>query len=335
MALQKVTEIKDDEKRCETMLKYASIFINKCCKETIDELKKPAYKKIKIPNLMPAFMNIRVDKDDKPVGDDMKIALEYITNHCINRKNVKAQTVHNMAFFFHSKINNPRKMIEFLEGEEMKKSKGLSIYFEVDYALNICKQNEKKLMEEITHLINYISNKQRSEQSENDTIKELKKTLEGFKDKLRVMKKAQVIIYAILNHFDKSVKIALQCGDIDMAKQYANKPDDKKLKKKLWMKIAKYLFNYQGKRTKMSAASLLSDPLDKNKNEKYKINEALEILKDSKLKIDDLLPLFPPDEKVQDMKDHLSKCLNDYHHSIKSLKSDLETHSAQAELLRK
>lgn len=33
-----------------------------------------------------------------------------------------------------------------------------------------------------------------------------------------------------------------------MAKQYANKPEDKKLKKKLWMKIAKYLFNYQGKK---------------------------------------------------------------------------------------
>ncbi len=33
-----------------------------------------------------------------------------------------------------------------------------------------------------------------------------------------------------------------------MAKQYANKPEDKKIKKKLWMKIAKYLFNYQGKK---------------------------------------------------------------------------------------
>ena len=68
---------------------------------------------------------------------------------------------------------------------------------------------------------------------------------------------------------------------------------------------------------------------------KYKINEALDILKDSKLKIDDLLPLFPADEKVQDMKDHLSKCLNDYQHSIKNLKTELENHSQQAELLRK
>lgn len=34
-ALQKVTEIKDEIKRNETMLRYASIFVNKCAKETI------------------------------------------------------------------------------------------------------------------------------------------------------------------------------------------------------------------------------------------------------------------------------------------------------------
>jgi len=65
--------------------------------------------------------------------------------------------------------------------------------------------------------------------------------------KILVMKKAQIAIYAILNHYDKAVKIALECNDVNMAKQYANKPEDKKLKKKLWMKIAKYLFNYKGR----------------------------------------------------------------------------------------
>ena len=54
-----------------------------------------------------------------------------------------------MAFFFLSKINEDDKkqdknqsilIIQFLEKEESKKSKGGPIYFEVDYALNICKQ---------------------------------------------------------------------------------------------------------------------------------------------------------------------------------------------------
>ena len=70
-----------------------------------------------------------------------------------------------------------------------------------------------------------------------------------------------------------------------MAKEYANKPDDNKLKKKLWMKIAKYLFNYRGKKNKsVSQQSFMSDL--GSKPTKYKIKEALDILKDSKLKID-------------------------------------------------
>jgi hypothetical protein len=52
------------------------------------------------------------------------------------------------------------------------------------------------------------------------------------------------VLYGILGLFDKAVKMSLLCKDIEMAKVYANKPSDKKLKKKLWMKIAKYLFNY-------------------------------------------------------------------------------------------
>ena len=61
------------------------------------------------------------------------------------------------------------------------------------------------------------------------------------------MKKAQIIIYAILSHYDKAVKIALECGDTNMAMKFAGKPQDKKVKKKLQMKVAKYLFNYKGK----------------------------------------------------------------------------------------
>lgn len=57
-ALQKVTEIKDEVKRNETMLRYASIFLNKCAKPTIQELQRQQFRKIDIPKLMPAFMNI-------------------------------------------------------------------------------------------------------------------------------------------------------------------------------------------------------------------------------------------------------------------------------------
>jgi hypothetical protein len=73
------------------------------------------------------------------------------------------------------------------------------------------------------------------------------------------MKKAQIIIYAILEMHDKAVKIALECEDIQMAKQYADKPSDKKVKKKLWMKIAKHLFNYQSKKEKDGKKAVLKE----------------------------------------------------------------------------
>jgi hypothetical protein len=47
-------------------------------------------------------------------------------------------------------------------------------------------------------------------ESEND--------IANLREKILVQKKAQIIIYAILNHFDKAVKIALECRDVDMAK---------------------------------------------------------------------------------------------------------------------
>ena len=51
------------------------------------------------------------------------------------------------------------------------------------------------------------------------------------------------------------------------------------------------------------------------------MTKALEFLKDSVLKIDDLLPLFPEDAKVEDMKQHLCSCLDQYNQKILDLKA--------------
>ena len=56
------------------------------------------------------------------------------------------------------------------------------------------------------------------------------------------MKKAQIILFGILNVYSKAVELALECGDQLIARDYANKPKDKKVQRDLWMKIAEYLF---------------------------------------------------------------------------------------------
>jgi hypothetical protein len=60
-------------------------------------------------------------------------------NYCIQKKGSRSKTVHNMAFFFNSKVNDPKRLLQYLENEEIRKSKGIPMYLEVDYALNICK----------------------------------------------------------------------------------------------------------------------------------------------------------------------------------------------------
>ena len=58
----------------------------------------------------------------------------------------------------------------------------------------------------------------------------------------------------------------------------------------------------------MEEEELLPEP--EKPKEKVDVAKALRILGDSVLKIDDLLPLFPEDALVEDMKKHLCLCLD-------------------------
>lgn len=95
------------------------------------------------------------------------------------------------------------------------------------------------------------------------------------------------------------------------------------------MKIAKNLFDYKSKKNTVNALTSTTTSL-LLKNTKYQskdlnsllqkgtvdVTSALRTLQDSILKIDDLLPLFPEEAKVEDMKQHLCKCLDDYNNKI-------------------
>jgi len=49
------------------------------------------------------------------------------------------------------------------------------------------------------------------------------------------LKKAQIILYGIMGVYGKAVELALECGDQELARDYANKPMDKKVARELWM----------------------------------------------------------------------------------------------------
>lgn len=140
------------------------------------------------------------------------------------------------------------------------------------------------------------------------------------RQKVDSLKQAQIILYGILNLYAKSVKIALSCDKISLAQTYANKPEDFKTKKKLWMRIAKQLFNNSITSNKKAASAFSNDPTTK----KMKVEDALAIIRNEShgvLKVEDLLDMFPSEAKVEEMKKHLCSCLEDYEKKILNLRT--------------
>lgn len=85
------------------------------------------------------------------------------------------------------------------------------------------------------------------------------------------------------------------------------------------MKIAEYLFK----------------PDKNSENRDISVQQALNFIREfSKLKVEDLLEKFPKEAKVEEMKDHLCKCLEDYEKKIKQLREKIEKNSHNAEQLR-
>jgi hypothetical protein len=60
----------------------------------------------------------------------------------------------------------------------------------------------------------------------------------------------------------------------------------------------------------MEEEELIPDVVNEKPRGKVDVAKALRILEDTVLKIDDLLPLFPEDALVEDMKSHLCLCLD-------------------------
>ena len=186
------------------MIRYASVFIKKIPELTVQALKERYFERIDVEKLVPAFMAIEA-------GSAQDKALDYIREDWIRRKGIKSKTVHNLVIYFFSEREKPEAFIDYLRQEEARKTTGQPIYFEVDYALNVCKKKEKDLKERVKA-----------------TRKGDREKSEFLEDILNKMRKAQIVLYAIMNLYDKAVKLALETGDINLAKVYAKKPLDKK-----------------------------------------------------------------------------------------------------------
>ncbi|KAF8525048.1 Pep3/Vps18/deep orange family-domain-containing protein [Hysterangium stoloniferum] len=123
-----------------------------------------------------------------------------------------------------------------------------------------------------------------------------------------------VHIYSKMGMFENSVDLALLKGDLELAKINADKPDDDRpLKKKLWLKIAKYVVQ-----------------------DKQDLKTAMRFLEDTDLlKIEDILPFFPDFVVIDDFKEDICTALEGYSAHIELLKAEMDEATRSAESIKK
>ncbi|XP_066154663.1 vacuolar protein sorting-associated protein 18 homolog isoform X1 [Euwallacea fornicatus] len=122
---------------------------------------------------------------------------------------------------------------------------------------------------------------------------------------------ACVKLFSLLGLWESAVDLAIGV-DLGLAKQMADlsPDDDLELRKKLWLKIAKYVVS------------------DKND-----IQEAMKYLSDL-IKIEDILPFFPDFVTIDHFKDAICNSLREYNQKIQGLKEEMEEATKSAEQVR-
>ncbi|KAG6832293.1 hypothetical protein H0H92_003526 [Tricholoma furcatifolium] len=122
-----------------------------------------------------------------------------------------------------------------------------------------------------------------------------------------------VHIYSKMGLWENSVDLALEKGDLELAKINADMPeDDEPLRKKLWLKIARYVVQ-----------------------EKKDIKTAMRFLDNTDLlKIEDILPFFPDFVVIDDFKEEIAHALEGYSNHIEALKTEMNESTQTAEAIK-
>ncbi len=123
---------------------------------------------------------------------------------------------------------------------------------------------------------------------------------------------ACVRLYGSMGLYEDAVELALSMGEIKLARECADKPDDDESKKKLWLRIAKHV-------------------IEKEQD----VKKAIEFLSyTDKIKLEDILPFFPDFVLIDDFKEEICKSLDEYKNEIESLKTEMQDATQNANLIR-
>ena len=131
--------------------------------------------------------------------------------------------------------------------------------------------------------------------------------------------KAQVAIYSKMGLYEEAVALALKGNFVDLAKSTAEAVENEELKKRLWLDLASYMIQKD--------SSLPQNLQSAN------VAKVMQFIQQSGiLKIEDVLPVFPPFVVINDFKDEICRSLKEYNSHINDLVMEIEdsTNAAQA-----
>lgn len=134
--------------------------------------------------------------------------------------------------------------------------------------------------------------------------------------------RACVAIYTAMDLYEEAVKLALDV-DLELAKKVVSVSErtaDEQERKRLWLIIGRHVI--QGRNG--TGAGGQAD-----------IGMAMDILKESQLKLEDILPYFPDFVQIGEFKSEICKSLEAYNGGIESLKQKMEDYTESANLIRK
>lgn len=138
-----------------------------------------------------------------------------------------------------------------------------------------------------------------------------------------------VHIYSKMGLWENSVDLALEKGDLELAKINADMPeDDRQLRKKLWLKIARYIVQDK-KDIKSYGVSLIEVERADMCCSAMRFLESADLLK-----IEDILPFFPDFVVIDDFKEEIAHALEGYSAKIDSLKAEMDEATKTAETIK-
>ncbi len=284
--------------------RYSAVLVDADPEGTIKMwMEKPELKPTKlIPALVRYSKHRRHSGKPSAVGPDW--AVTYL-EHCIDTHKVQEPAIHNHLLALYAEQEKDREMEMEIQRKERGEEGGPS-----PYSLEGL---------ESSPLLKFLS------RPPNQRCFDVKYALRVFSQ--LGLQAACVKIYSSMGLFEEAVELALKV-DPALARADASMPSSPEVRKRLWLQIARHEIQREAAEEKTLGHT-------EGRGAERTTPRALSILNECDLlKIEDILPFFPPFSIIASFKEEICKSLEDHKARIEGLRAEMEEYTESAEAIQ-